>query len=125
MEMLLALAIIGILSTVVFANVGRSRIRAQDTLRKSDIKQLGQATEVYFQEYFAFPTTLNDLKNHTPAYFVTFPVDPRTKTDYHYRFDSTTKKFCIGGKMEQMTTLPDSANCDSGDSSDNYKITGP
>ena len=46
-ELLVVISIIGILSTLLMANVGGVRERARDAQRKSDINQIQKALEMY------------------------------------------------------------------------------
>ncbi len=54
-EMLVVVALIGILTTLVTANLNSARERARDTQRKSDLRNLETALRLYYQDYQAFP----------------------------------------------------------------------
>ncbi len=47
-ELLVVVAIIGILSSVVLASLNSAREKARDTRRKSDLKQIQNALELYY-----------------------------------------------------------------------------
>ena len=47
-ELLVVIAIIGILSSVVLASLGTARTKARDVLRKSDLRTIQTALEMYY-----------------------------------------------------------------------------
>jgi prepilin-type N-terminal cleavage/methylation domain-containing protein len=57
LELLIVIAIIGILSSVVLVSLNNTRKKARDTQRKSDINQIVKALQSYFLEYVDLPTT--------------------------------------------------------------------
>ncbi|MDQ1299878.1 MAG: ral secretion pathway protein [Patescibacteria group bacterium] len=56
-ELLVVIAIIGILSSVVLASLNSARTKARDTVRKSDLKQLQTALELYYNSSGSYPST--------------------------------------------------------------------
>ncbi len=58
-ELLVVMAIIGIIALVSVANFRNSQIKARDVQRKSDIKQLANAVELYFNDYGIYPLAAN------------------------------------------------------------------
>ncbi len=56
-ELLVVIAIIGVLSSVVLVSVNKARIKANDTHRVSDLKQVQTALELYYDKHTAYPTT--------------------------------------------------------------------
>lgn len=58
-EMLIAVAIIGILSTITFAVFSTSREIARDNVRKTDLKNLQVAIELYKAQYGRYPDSCN------------------------------------------------------------------
>src|SRR5437588_640087 len=57
-ELLVVIAIIGILATIVMVNVLSVRSRARDTQRKSDIRQIQSALELYRADQGSYPNGL-------------------------------------------------------------------
>lgn len=55
-ELLIVIAIIGILSTIATVTLGSSQRRARDAQRKSDLKQVQNALEAYFNNSASYPT---------------------------------------------------------------------
>lgn len=54
-ELLVVMAIIGILATVSLANFRTSQIKARDAQRKHDLRQIGTALEVYMSDHGGYP----------------------------------------------------------------------
>ena len=62
-ELLIVIAIIGVLSTVLMVNFIGIRERARDARRKSDLRQIQQALELYKADVGAYPAQ-NILDNN-------------------------------------------------------------
>jgi prepilin-type N-terminal cleavage/methylation domain-containing protein len=60
-ELLISIAIIGILSSVVLANLQSSRSKARDAQRLAAIKQIQTALEVYKVKNGSYPQTSSDV----------------------------------------------------------------
>lgn len=56
-ELLVVIAVIGLLSTIVMVSLNKARAKARDAKRKTDLKQLQTAVEMYINEYGAPPVT--------------------------------------------------------------------
>jgi len=63
-ELLITIAIIGLLITIVLAGLGLIRSKARDATRIADIKQLNGAIENYFDSCYKFPT---DIYSSSPS----------------------------------------------------------
>lgn len=57
MELLIVIAIIGILSAVVLASLGGSQARARDSKRLNDLRQVQTALETYWTDNGHYPVT--------------------------------------------------------------------
>lgn len=55
-ELLIVISIIGILSSLLFVNFSGSRERARDTKRKTDLTELRNALQLYYNDFGKFPT---------------------------------------------------------------------
>jgi prepilin-type N-terminal cleavage/methylation domain-containing protein len=55
-ELLVVVAIIGLLASVVLGAVNSGRTKARDAQRKSDIRQIVIALELYYDTYGVYPT---------------------------------------------------------------------
>lgn len=115
-ELLVVIAIIGTLVSVVLPNLLQSKAKSRDAKRASELKDLEQAVELYFQDNFKFPDYLSDL---APYY-----SNQVTMGNTDYKYNKTSSSYCLGAKME---TISNSVSCDLGSGAEayNYKIKGP
>jgi len=80
-ELIVVIAIIGILSSVAMGFLGDSKVKARDGKRLADIKQIQLGLELYHDVYRTYPITLAEL---LPGKFLPeLPLDP-DKQDYIY-----------------------------------------
>lgn len=95
LELLVVVAIIGLLTAVVAVNSGAARVQSRDAKRKSDLALVAGALQIYYSEQRSYPIALtptwDGVKNwsgqpagSTPVFFPTYlsqwPTDP-TGTD--------------------------------------------
>ena len=132
-ELLVVIAIIGVLTALSLPNFVLSRQRARDAQRKSDIRQVQKALELYKQDQspitypsnaaWAALTCSSTWTASNNTYMTKFPCDPLTATKYTYTLnpsdstkytlyaclenasdtDSTAQGACTSGKMYQVT----------------------
>jgi general secretion pathway protein G len=95
-EVLVVVAIIGMLAMIVIANVGTSRKKGNDGRRISDISQLKLALELYYDANGMYPATLDPLS--TSNYIATIPKDPIGNTAYSYALYAlpSSPAICVG-----------------------------
>lgn len=93
-ELLIVIAIIGILSTVLMVNFIGIRERARDARRKSDLRQIQQALELYKSDVNSYPDTSvfggscnGAFANGNTTYMSKVPCDPQGST-YQYLFNT-------------------------------------
>ncbi|MDO8509648.1 MAG: prepilin-type N-terminal cleavage/methylation domain-containing protein [bacterium] len=55
-ELLIVVAIIGLLSTLAVVALGSARVKARDSKRLADLKQLQTALELYYTDNTSYPT---------------------------------------------------------------------
>ena len=109
-ELLIVIAMIGLLSSLLLANLQGARARARDAQRKSDLKQLKTALRMYYNDNQAYP--LSDDTNHlidgydwsdqfssTTVYMKNLPMDPIPTQDYYYS-SSGDESFDLYGCLE-------------------------
>jgi len=77
-ELIVVVAIIAVLSTILFGFLGDSKIKARDTKRVSDIKEIQLALEVYHSVNKKYPSGLPELK--TGGFIPEVPVAPPNST---------------------------------------------
>ena len=89
-EMLVVVAIIGLLSSVVVVGLGSARQNARDARRISDIRQIQNALEVYYSSAQSYPDALSALSST--------PKDPSTGDEYGYTGGGQT--YTLGATLE-------------------------
>jgi type II secretion system protein G len=126
-EMLVVISIIGILATLVAANLNSARSRARDAQRKSDIKNLQTAMRLYYNDFGTYPgasgggnilgcgsatppTSLCSwnsawsINDGDTVYMSALPRDPLSPTQsYRYTFvnsDDYTLSACLENKSD-------------------------
>lgn len=145
-ELLVVIAIIGSLSALFLPNFMAARERARDSQRKSDLRQIQKAFELYKQDQTdsSFPATANfpavnacwsSGANCTGnIYMNKFPSDPnRTPTNnYFYVRGADTITYvlcaCLENKADSDGTTGDcdaSYTCGTDANRKYYKITQP
>lgn len=102
-EVLIVIAIIGILSSVVLVGLGQFRGRGRDARRISDLRQVQNALELYFSKFGAYPSASDwaqlssDLSG--AAIGVTrVPNDPSAGKTYHYC--ATGSSYVVAAELE-------------------------
>ena len=127
-ELLIAISIIGILSSFLLANFVGARQRARDGVRKSDLRQIQAALELYRSDQTkypaptGFPTCGNPLKVGDTIYMKKIPCDPSKTPIYTYKSDEFTYSIiaCLeNGKDSQI----DATNVDPCDGTPNFSYT--
>ncbi len=93
LELLIVIAILGILSTLGVASLRGALAKGRDAKRKSDIKSLQTALELYYSDFSVYPDALSTL---APTYIKEIPEDPTSTQTY--TFDHTD---CSGGTITQ------------------------
>lgn len=95
-ELLIVIAIIGILTAILTTNLQAVRARARDTRRKQDLSTIQQALRLYYHDNQAFPVTGNTTWNTSASitYLSAIPTDPSSTSTstipYNYVSDGTT-----------------------------------
>lgn len=98
-ELLVVIVILGILSVLGMGAFQSSQMKSRDSRRKSDLKQISGALEMYYNDHLAYPaSTTNLIQNDVPAainwgtlfndsngtvYMVILPQDPQQNTYYY------------------------------------------
>lgn len=108
-EIIVVVAIIGILSLVAFASFDEARKKARDTERHSELEQIGAAVLVYGTANGEYPDSLSDLE--TANLFTTVPEDPINEGEYVYSYDNNTTCYELTGKSESTEEVIDVGNC--------------
>jgi len=123
-ELLVVIAIIGTLSALFLPNFMAARERARDSQRKSDLRQVQKAFELYKQDQVSavFPTGLPTANQcwtsggsgaTCPAgnvYMNKFPTDPTSPQTYGYTVDNNNLTYTLAACLENIAD-PDGSTC--------------
>lgn len=118
-ELLVVLAIIGVLASLIVGGFRTSQMRGRDAQRKSDLKQLAASLELYFSDYSKYPDSAGGLIVGCPVpascswgsseftdgkttYFKVVPKDLVSSFSYYYRVPDagTNQKFQLFAHLE-------------------------
>jgi prepilin-type N-terminal cleavage/methylation domain-containing protein len=66
-ELLVVISIITLLSTVVLASLGATRIKTRDSVRKQNLAALRNALELYYADNGHYPATIPSTPGYVPA----------------------------------------------------------
>jgi len=93
-EILVVIAIIGILSSIVLASMGGARAKGRDTKRISDVKQLQLALQLYYDGHDSkYPQDIDSLTDDN--FISSIPLDPLSPDqDYVYAPTSCSSSLC-------------------------------
>jgi general secretion pathway protein G len=82
-ELLVVIAILGLMAGLVFSNMAGARERARDAKRKSDLKEIQKALQLYKQDNNSqYPDELSGLINEEDLYIKQIPEAPLEDEDY-------------------------------------------
>ncbi len=151
-ELLIVIAIIGILATLISANYVGVRQRARDTSRKSDLRQIQSALELYKSDVGSYPNGFSNksvtntascnnasrvaFSYNTVTYMAKVPCDPLSSSSFnggnYYYTSAAGATYILGaclenandGDTDSTTTAPgaSSGSCPSGKY---YVLTNP
>lgn len=104
-ELLVVIAILGILATVGLTSFRTSQMRGRDAQRKSDLKQISNAFELYYQDYSVYPKEMpvagEEFTDGKTVYMKIFPNDPNG-TEYVYQVSLTWDKYQVFAALENL-----------------------
>ena len=124
-ELLIVIAIIGILTMVVVSSTGPARARSRDDRRIADLKTIQLGLALYFDHYRSYPTPdegLSKLTDEDQGFLPSIPTDPKTGALYEYTTSGGDKHYCLGATLEG-TVPSDSSSCTILGSTANYKVS--
>ena len=110
-ELLVIIAIIGILVGIVYASLVRTRQKGRDASRQSDLRQISLAMQMAQDDAQAYPTSAvipASIASPSMTYMVAVPSDPQSG---NYSWTDNTgddQIFCVGADLE----LDDFFTCD-------------
>jgi type II secretion system protein G len=134
MELIVVMAILGLLATVGLASFRSSQLKSRDAKRKSDLEQVQRALEMYHNDYGGYPQSNNsgqimissapiswrggEMKDSKTLYMKELPGDPSGSPQYCYQYvtdpstgyqlyaklENSQDAHCIGGIEEGCKT---------------------
>ena len=137
-EILIVLAIIGIMVTIASFGVQGAREAARDAKRKTDLENIKTSLELYFNDCRAYPTHVG-RQVRSPltgdgsstrcasvnVYMSDVPTDPLPSGRYYYFTPSTTNYVLCAALEEAPDPALDTSGCGSCLIACNYKVSGP
>ena len=138
-ELLVVIAIIGSLSAILLPNFMGARERARDSQRKSDLKQIQKAFELYRMDQSppSFPDALvtagdcfSSVTNCSGnIYMSKFPSDPLPDRQYYYSVNNSNLTYslcaCIENSADPDATTGDCGACGGCTTGPCYIVTQP
>lgn len=115
-ELLVVITILGLLAGLVLSNMSSARERARDTKRKSDLKEIQKALQMYKQDNNSlYPEDLSDL-TVDGKYMRTIPSGPLDGETYFYDPSDDYTDYVLRACLENVSDPqgePDATNCPS------------
>ncbi|MCL4427294.1 prepilin-type N-terminal cleavage/methylation domain-containing protein [Patescibacteria group bacterium] len=136
-ELLIVVAIIGILAALIIVSVTSASAKARDIKRQEDLKNIQKALEMYYTTNGSYPSTASAkwgycsgfgshgisgssgyIPNLAPTYIPSLPLDPRNGTDCQgaanvyacYWYESNGTDYKVDANETVETTLPTATN---------------
>lgn len=105
-ELLVVIAIIGILSGIVLVSLGGARANARDAVRQAEIRSIGTALELYYNDNTAYVVSAGPAVPSILKYMVTPPVGPLPVANQYKWIDNSTggpfnQDFCVYAMLEK------------------------
>ena len=114
-ELLVVIAIIGILATIVLVSLNTARLKARDTKRLGDLRQVALALEMYYDDNRKYPggseaTGCNDWATMKTAieggdYMTSVPVDPVNSGTKVYTYESDEVDYVLRAQLENTKNV--------------------
>ena len=99
-ELLVVMAIIGILAVISLANFRTSQIKARDAERKNDLRQIANALEAYMSDHGSYPAAVSGRIRACSDV-----VDCSVLADCQW--GDTPREFCDSNNTVYMKEIPD------------------
>lgn len=106
-ELLVVMSIIGVLAAVGLGSFTSAQTRGRDAERKSDLKQVSHALELYYADYGKYPDEGSlvwgaEFTDGKTIYFKKLPKDPLANKTYTYNVvdDGVNQKFQLFATLE-------------------------
>lgn len=116
-ELLVVISLIGILSTLILANLNSARERSRDAQRKSDLRNIQTALRLYYNDAGGYPTNAqlpawgSEFSKSGTIYMNVLPKDPLSSQSYRYTYidgDNYTLDSCLENRSDEKCVTGDS-----------------
>jgi prepilin-type N-terminal cleavage/methylation domain-containing protein len=141
-EIMVAISIIGILSSIVYANFGEARKAARDDVRKTSLKEMQLAIEFYKAQNDVYPsagcgvattafaeanaTCVNYVDGLIPDFMPALPRDPMSEnvagSGFMYRSDGANYKLMIRDAVEVKMVVAGDEYSNNDNDPDTYAV---
>lgn len=124
-ELIVVIALMGILATIGFSAYSTSMQAGRDNRRKLDLKNIASALQMYYADHGIYPKPVSSaydtIQNIMPTispYMKQVPDDPKfvynttTKKGYVYRPLSDGQCYCMAATVERNVAAEDQSNND-------------
>ena len=101
MELLVVLAIVGLLSSVALTSLVNARLEARDSKRIIEVADVTRALQRYAEDHAVYPSTLETLVSN--AYLSEVPRDPRLNQPFVYKITRDGTRYYLGVNLESST----------------------
>lgn len=121
-EILVVIALIGVLSGILIVSFQGVRKSARDGKRKADLEQIRSGLEMCKQQTRTYPSVLTGCSAFIPATY----ADPLAGYTYYYTSSGTTFRLCAyleGGEV--TTNCPSCTSNSCGTKNCNYSTCNP
>ena len=104
-EILIVVAIIGLLSSIILVGLGSFNVRARDTNRITDLRQTENALALYYNKNQGYPsagdwTALITALTGAGIGATKVPNDPITSRTYSYGVSTDGQQYVLAGTLE-------------------------
>ncbi|MBU2543676.1 type II secretion system GspH family protein [Patescibacteria group bacterium] len=146
-EITVVMAIIGVLAALAIGSYKSSQIKARDTQRKNDLKQISSSLEAYYNDKGQYPISsvsyeINGcadgdtcswgdawVDESNTTYMVEIPSDPKDYLNYYYESDGIFYQFYarlendLDHQVPVLADSPANYGISCGDSNCNYGVS--
>lgn len=144
-ELLVVISIISVLVSIVAVSFRSSQAKGRDAQRKSDLKQVANALELYYSDYGKYPADsageivgcngsacawgVGSFTDGKTVYFKVLPKDPSSGLKYFYRIVDApaNQKYQVFAHLENTQDLSIITNLTTscGTATCNFAVTSP
>lgn len=121
-ELLIVIAIIGVLAGLIIATTGVARPAARDAKRAANLDEIRTALEMYHTQNEAYPAApvgnlASDISGLAPRFISKIPIDPKNVDPFVYKYyvNNDGSKYILWAKFEQETAKPLEDDIDTND----------